>query len=431
MQAEKIYKNLVLKNATIIDPFKSTEVNGDIYIKEGKIDSIGKATYPSSSKIIDCTDRIVTHGFCDIHVHFREPGEEYKEDLSSGSQAALAGGFTRVCAMPNTSPAIDSPELIRYIVNRSNECPIHIHPIGAVTKSQKGKELTEMKAMLNEGAVAFSDDGVPIENSTVLRNALLYASMFHGNIKIINHAEDLTLKNSSVMNEGVTSTKLGLKGSPDITESNMVLRDLEIAKFTNSHIHVPHVSAGKSVKHINSVKKDYDKVTAEVTPHHLFFSDEDLQNYNTNLKVAPPIRTRDDRKILINALKDGTIDCIATDHAPHALEEKECGFNCASFGMIGLESCYGAVNKILFHENNFNIVSFLKLMTVNPRKIMGFDNDLFLKGKDAELVILDPKERWKFSEKNIYSKSKNSPFIGEDLVGKVKYTIVKGFVNKI
>ena len=288
-----------------------------------------------------------------------------------------------------------------------------------------------MKAMLNEGAVAFSDDGVPIENSTVLRNALLYASMFHGNIKIINHAEDLTLKNSSVMNEGITSTKLGLKGSPDITESNMVLRDLEIAKFTNSHIHVPHVSAGKSVKHINSVKKDYDKVTAEVTPHHLFFSDEDLQNYNTNLKVAPPIRSRDDRKILINALKDGTIDCIATDHAPHSLEEKECGFNCASFGMIGLESCYGAVNKILLKENNFNVISFLKLMTTNPRKIMGFENDLFSKGINAELVILDPKEKWKFAEENIYSKSKNSPFIGEDLVGKVKYTIVKGFINKI
>ncbi len=431
MRTEKIYKNLVLKNATIIDPFKSKEMNGDLYIKEGKINSIGKATYPSSSKIIDCTDMIVTHGFCDIHVHFREPGEEYKEDLNSGSKAALAGGFTRVCTMPNTSPAIDSPELIRYIVNRSNECPIHIHPIGAVTKSQKGKELTEMKAMLNEGAVAFSDDGVPIEDSTVLRNALSYSSMFHGNIKIINHAEDLSLKNSSVMNEGVTSTKLGLKGSPDITESNMVLRDLEIAKFTNSHIHVPHVSAGKSVKHIYSIKKDYDKVTAEVTPHHLFFSDEDLQNYNTNLKVAPPIRTRDDRKILINALKDGTIDCIATDHAPHALEEKECGFNCASFGMIGLESCYGAVSKILVHENNFNIVSFLKLLTVNPRKIMGFDNNLFIEGKDAELVILDPKEKWKFTEKNIYSKSKNSPFIGEDLVGKIKYTIVKGLINKI
>ena len=226
MQTEKINKHLVLKNATIIDPFNSTEINGDIYIKEGKINSIGKATYPSSSKIIDCTDRIVTHGFCDIHVHFREPGEEYKEDLNSGSQAALAGGFTRVCTMPNTSPAIDSPELIRYIINRSNECPIHVHPIGAVTKSQKGKELTEMRAMLDEGAVAFSDDGVPIEDSTVLRNALSYSSMFHGNIKIINHAEDLTLKNSSVMNEGATSTKLGLKGSPDITESNMVLRDL-------------------------------------------------------------------------------------------------------------------------------------------------------------------------------------------------------------
>ena len=200
----------------------------------------------------------------------------------------------------------------------------------------------------------------------------LYASMFHGNIKIINHAEDLTLKNSSVMNEGVTSTKLGLKGSPDITESNMVLRDLEIAKFTNSHIHVPHVSAGKSVKHINSVKKDYDKVTAEVTPHHLFFSDEDLQNYNTNLKVAPPIRTRDDRKILINALKDGTIDCIATDHAPHALEEKECGFNCASFGMIGLESCYGAVNKILFQENNFNDCLIIKINDSKSKKNHGF-----------------------------------------------------------
>ena len=431
MQSQQINKNLVLKNGRIIDPFNSTEIIGDIYIKDSKIHSAGKINYPKSSIEIDCTNKIITHGFCDIHAHFREPGEEHKETLSTGSVAAVAGGFTRVCVMPNTSPSIDTPELVRYINDKSEELPIYIHPIGAVTKGQEGKELTEMALMLTEGAVAFSDDGVPIENSSILRSALSYASMLDGDIKIINHAEDLTLKNNAVMNEGEISTILGLEGSPDITESNMVLRDLEIAKLLDASIHIPHVSAAKSVNYIKLLKKGYGKITSEVTPHHLFFSDDDLRSYNTNLKVAPPIRSKDDRKILIKALKDGVIDCIATDHAPHSIEEKDNTFDYAPFGMIGLESCFGAVNHVLVKKNNFSMIKLIQLLTTEPRKIMGFDNDLLCEGKEIELIILDPLKKWRFNLENIYSKSKNSPFLGKKLTGKILYTLTKGYINKI
>ena len=286
----------------------------------------------------------ITHGFFDLHVHFREPGGEDKEDLNSGSLAALAGGFTGVCTMPNTNPPIDSPESIRYIIDRSEECPINIFPIGAVTKSQKGKEITEMGAMINEGAIAFSDDGVPIGDAKVMQNALEYSSMF--DIPIINHAEDECLKCDGVMHMGKVSTSLGLPSSPGITESSMVRRDLEIAVHAGARLHVPHVSSFRSVEHIKALKKKSEKISAEVTAHHLFFTDEDLVSYNTNLKVAPPIRSKKDKKALIEAVKSGRIDCIATDHAPHTIEEKEGTFDIAPFGMIGLESCYGAENKV-------------------------------------------------------------------------------------
>ena len=365
----------------------------------------------------------ITHGFFDLHVHFREPGGEDKEDLNSGSLAALAGGFTGVCTMPNTNPPIDSPESIRYIIDRSEECPVNIFPIGAVTKSQKGKEITEMGTMINEGAIAFSDDGVPIGNAKVMQNALEYSSMF--DIPIINHAEDECLKCDGVMHMGKVSTNLGLPSSPGITESSMVRRDLEIAVHAGARLHVPHVSSFRSVEHIKALKKKSEKISAEVTAHHLFFTDEDLVSYNTNLKVAPPIRSKKDKKALIEAVKSGTIDCIATDHAPHTIEEKEGTFDIAPFGMIGLESCFGAVNKVLTKDNKISHLELIKLLTVNPRKIMKLNQDLFKEGTNAEIVIYDPNIEWKFSLENIYSKSNNSPYLNRGLKGKIESTIVK------
>ena len=429
MNISKLKKNIVLKNGTILDPYNNTEKKGDIHIENGKIKSVGKISAPKTSEIIDCKDLIITHGFFDIHVHFREPGREDKEDLNSGSLAALAGGFTRVCTMPNTDPPIDSPESIRYIVDRSEECPIHIHPIGSITKSQEGKEITEMGAMIAEGALAFSDDGLPINDSGVMYNALEYSYMF--DVPMINHAEDDCLKRDGLMHEGKVSTHLGLPASPDITESNMVFRDLELSILTGARLHVPHVSSAKSISHIKSMKKKNDKITVEVTPHHLFFSDEDLYTFDTNLKVAPPIRTKKDRKAIIDAIKNGIIDCIATDHAPHTIEEKEGTFDMAPFGMIGLESCFGAASKVLINDNEMDQMSMVKLLTVNPRKILGLDQNLFKEGTEAEIAIYDPKLEWKFSLENIYSKSKNSPFLGREMKGKIKSTIVKGHITSI
>ena len=429
MNISKLKKNIVLKNGTILDPYNNTEKKGDIHIENSKIKSVGKISAPKTSEIIDCKDLIITHGFFDIHVHFREPGREDKEDLNSGSLAALAGGFTRVCTMPNTDPPIDSPESIRYIVDRSEECPIHIHPIGSITKSQEGKEITEMGAMIAEGALAFSDDGLPINDSGVMYNALEYSYMF--DVPIINHAEDDCLKRDGLMHEGKVSTHLGLPASPDITESNMVFRDLELSILTGARLHVPHVSSAKSISHIKSMKKKNDKITVEVTPHHLFFSDEDLYTFDTNLKVAPPIRTKKDRKAIVDAIKNGIIDCIATDHAPHTIEEKEGTFDMAPFGMIGLESCFGAASKVLINDNAMDQMSLVKLLTVNPRKILGLDQNLFKEGTEAEIAIYDPKLEWKFSLENIYSKSKNSPFLGREMKGKIKSTIVKGHITSI
>ncbi len=422
MNLKKLPKKLVLQGGTILDPLSGRSKKGNVVIEQNKIKSIGSATGAKSENMIDCSGLVITHGFCDLHVHFREPGREDKETLQTGSRAALAGGFTRVCIMPNTLPPLDSPESIRFIVEKAEECPVHIHPIGAVTKGQKGQELTEVQGIISEGAVALSDDGLPISDAQVMRLALEYTSMFDK--PVINHAEDECLRNNGLMNEGEISTRLGLAGNPSLAEAIMIQRDLELANMIQAKLHVPHVTSASGSANIRRMKKSNQNITAEVTPHHLFFNDQALLEYNTNFKVAPPIRTENDRKELIKAVKDGTLDCIATDHAPHTIEEKEATFEIAPFGMIGLESCFGAVNKVL----DMPLKELLKLLTVNPRRIMGFDNDLFTIGCPAELTILDPDQEWIFKEQNIYSKSRNTPFFGEKLKGKIRFTISKGFI---
>ena len=422
MNLKKLPKKLVLQGGTILDPLSGRSKKGNVVIEQNKIKSIGSVTDAKGENMIDCSGLVITHGFCDLHVHFREPGREDKETLQTGSQAALAGGFTRVCIMPNTSPPLDSPESIRFIVEKAEECPVHIHPIGAVTKGQKGQELTEVQGIITEGAVALSDDGLPISDAQVMRLALEYTSMFDK--PVINHAEDECLRNNGLMNEGEISTRLGLVGNPSLAETIMIQRDLELATMIQAKLHVPHVTSAGGAANIRRMKKSNQNITAEVTPHHLFFNDQALLEYDTNFKVAPPIRTENDRKELIKAVKDGTLDCIATDHAPHTIEEKEATFELAPFGMIGLESCFGAVNKVL----DMPLKELIKLLTVNPRRIMGFDNDLFIIGCPAELTILDPDQEWIFKEKNIYSKSRNTPFFGEKLKGKVHFTISKGFI---
>jgi len=422
MNLKKLPKKLVLQGGTILDPLSGRSKKGNVVIERNKIKSVGSTGGAKGETKIDCSGLVITHGFCDVHVHFREPGREDKETLQTGSRAALAGGFTRVCVMPNTSPPLDAPESIRFIVEKAEECPVHIHPIGAVTKGQKGQELTEVQGIISEGAVALSDDGFPISDAQVMRLALEYTSMFDK--PVINHAEDECLRNNGLMHEGEISTRLGLAGNPSLAEAIMIQRDLELANMIQAKLHVPHVSSAGGAANIRRMKKLNPNITAEVTPHHLFFNDQALLEYNTNFKVAPPIRTEDDRKELIKAVKDGTFDCIATDHAPHTIEEKEATFESAPFGMIGLESCFGAVNKVL----DMPLKELLKLLTVNPRRVMGFEEDLFKIGCAAELTILDPAQEWIYKEQNIYSKSRNTPFIGEKLKGKVRYTISKGTI---
>ena len=429
MKIKKLPKKLILRHVEILDPLKENTFKGNVFLVNGKISGVGKFDQPSDAKSIDCEGLTLTHGFCDLHVHFREPGDEDKETLESGSLAALSGGFTRVCAMPNTNPSVDSPETVNFIIEKSKDLPVHIHPIGAVTKGQKGKEISEMALMNQAGAIAFSDDGIPIQNGLVMRKALEYSKML--NVPVINHAEDDCLRCNGVMNEGMVSNRLGLPGNPSIAESTMVFRDLKLADMTGAKLHVPHVSTAASVEHIKEMKRSNDKVTAEVTPHHLFFNDEALLNYNTNLKVAPPIRNNLSREALIKGIKQGVIDCIATDHAPHSLHEKQTTFDCASFGMIGLESCLGVVKRLLVDEEGLSLINLVKLLTTAPRKIMGFNSDLLKVGTEAELVLFNPVEKWKFKESHVFSKSKNSPFYDRELIGKVRYTISKGRIAEI
>ena len=424
MGLKQLGKNLVLKNGTIIDPHHKKTIHGDVWIKDGTIAGVGRFKAPKSSETVDCSGKVITHGFCDLHVHFREPGREDKETLQTGSLAAMAGGFTRVCVMPNTNPPLDSPESINFIREKAENCPIHIHPIGAVTKSQDGNDLTEMGLMHQEGAVAFSDDGLPIQDGAMMRIALEYATLV--DVPIINHAEDVCLRAEGVMHEGRISTHLGLPGNPDLAESAMVHRDLELAEFTGARLHVPHVSSAKAVHHIREMKQKNKNVTAEVTPPHIFFNDDALTSFNTHLKVAPPIRTEEDRRALIQAVKEGTIDCIATDHAPHTIEDKETTFDLASFGMIGLESCFGAVNKVLMDQEGLQLEDVIALLTAKPRAIMGFDPDLFTLGRAAEINVIDADKEWTFEREHVRSRSINSPFYGEPLKGKVELTISCG-----
>ncbi|MAJ33541.1 MAG: dihydroorotase [Candidatus Marinimicrobia bacterium] len=421
---KKIEDELILRNGKIIDPFNKKSFFKDIYIKNGKITNAKNIS--GKTRIIDCKGKIITHGFCDLRSHFCEPGKEDTENLETGSNAAMAGGFTRVCVMPNTSPPLDNPELINFIIKKAENYPINIHPIGAVTKMLKGKSLAEMSLMYDQGAVAFSDDDLPIQDGAIMRIALDYARL--NNVPIINQAEDKYFSLDGQINEGFISNTLGLQGNPDLAESIMIHRDLQLATFLNSKIHIPHVSSIKSIKQIENFKKYNQNITAEVAPHHLYFNDEALLSYDTNLKVRPPIRTEMDRKALIKAVEDKIIDCIATDHTPQRIEEKETTFDLASFGMIGLESCFGAVNKSLVIEGNLKLEQLINLLTINPRKIMGFNSDLLSENKIAELVILDPLKKWTFELGDIFSKSINSPFINQKLIGKVDYTISKGYI---
>jgi dihydroorotase len=406
-------------NGSIYDPYKKVNIDGSIVLEDGIVIAVGDVDISDAQKI-DCSGKIITTGFIDLHAHFRVPGREDKETLETGARSAMAGGFTRVCVMPNTDPPLDTPEAIRFIKDKAESIPIQIYPIGAITIGQKGTEIAEYGEMIKEGAVALSDDGLPVENGQVLRLALEYSSMY--GVPVINHAEDVPLRNDGLMNESPLSTRLGLDGNPDISESVMVFRDLEIAEFVDGRIHIPHVSTKKSVDIIRLYKAKGVNVTAEVTPHHLGLTEDSLIDFDTNAKVAPPLRTDVDRKALIQGLKDGVITCIATDHAPHTIEDKEKDMKHSPCGMIGLESAFALSNTTL-QADGFSVEDVIGWLTAGPASVLKWEINAFEVGTPAEITVIDESSIWEMSASHIYSKSKNSPMLGMEFKGEVVMTV--------
>jgi len=425
MEIKPIDGQLLLKNGVLLDPFLDQETATDILIDHHRIRQIDKQITPASeATVIDIKGLKIAPGFVDLHTHLREPGYEERETLETGSRAALAGGFTQLCCMPNTDPAIDNLETIKYIYRRAETLPVHIYPIAAITKNRQGEELTEMAELAEAGAVAFSDDGNSLQNPLLMRYALEYAKI--ANRPIINHAEDIFLRNDGLMNEGPVSTRLGLSPNPVVAEELMVYRDIRLAQWLDARVHIPHVSSAGSVEMIRRAKSAGVRVTAEATPHHFSLTDEYLSGFDTNGKMAPPLRSESDRLAVIAGLKDGTIDAIATDHAPHPVETKETSFDMAASGIIGLETAFCLAMTCLVHKNHLTLMDLVRLLTTQPAAAMGIPLPELKPGEPANLTVFDPDEWWVFSRKDIYSKSQNTPFIGWEFTGRIKAVISRG-----
>ena len=414
--------DLVVKNGRLVDPARKVDAVADIVIRSGKIQSIGSATVPEIP-VFDATGLIVAPGFFDIHVHLREPGTEEAETIATGGSAAVAGGFTAVAAMPNTKPPNDDPSITHYIISEARRSsPARVFPIGAITKEQKGETLAEIGEMFEAGIVGISDDGKPVMDARLFRRALEYAGMF--DMPVIQHCEDLHLAKDGVMHEGVYSTRLGLKGIPAAAEETMVSRDLILAEMTGSKYHVAHLSTRRSLERVREAKSRGLRVTAEVTPHHFTLTDSAVADYDTNAKMNPPLRSSDDLAAIVEGISDGTIDAIASDHAPHHVNVKMLEFDRAAFGITGLETAVGlALTKL-----PLSITRLIELFSINPQKIMKVVPWGLFEGSTADLTILDLNRTWTFDVNQSRSRSRNSPFHGWPMKGKAVGTIVGGKV---
>lgn len=420
---------LLIKNGQVIDARTGRNGIFDIVVEEGKIQEIGKDIELSGEEfdLIDATGKFVIPGLVDAHCHLRDPGYEYKEDIETGSASAAVGGFTSIACMPNTNPPIDNQSIVKYIINKSKlEAYVNVYPIGAITKELKGEELAEIGELKFAGAVALSDDGKPVMNSSLMKKALQYSSMF--DITVISHCEDLELVDEGVMNEGYQSTVLGLKGIPSVAESAMVARDLLLAEYTNTNIHIAHVSTEASVALIRNAKRRGVKVTAETCPHYFSLTEDACEGFNTMAKVNPPLRTGKDVKAVIEGLRDGTIDIIATDHAPHHIDEKNVEFNLAANGIVGFETALPLAITHLVNPGILSLEQVVQKMCLNPSKMLGLNKGVLDEGRAADITIIDINEEQIVSTQKFKSKSKNSPFNGFKLKGVVYHTIVNGKV---
>lgn len=416
---------LLVKNGTLV--LKDGERKADLLIENGKIVKIG-ANLTADCKVIDASDKHVLPGLIDMHVHLREPGFEGKEDIESGSKAAVAGGFTQVCCMPNTNPVCDNAVVVNYIKNRQKEVNLcKINPIGAITRGQEGAAMADIGKMKEAGAVAISDDGKSVMDSNIMRLAMEYASGF--DLKCLCHCEDINLVDGGVVNEGYNSTLTGLKGSLRAAEDIMIARDIALSESLDVPVHICHVSTYSGVEIIRSAKKRGVKVTAETCPHYFILTDDIITSYDTNTKVNPPVREDKDRKAIIKGLKDGTLDCIVTDHAPHSLKDKQVEYNLAAFGMSGIEASFPLSYTYLVKTGMLTLSQLMEKMSLNPANVLNLGGGELKEGAPADITIVDLNEKYVIDSKNFLSKGKNTPFNGYEVYGKVNYTIVDGVVK--
>jgi len=418
---------LLIKNGRVVDPTNHINDIRDILIEDTKIYQVTKDIKEKADKVIDATNKLIMPGIVDIHVHLREPGREDKETIETGTKAALKGGVTSILAMPNTQPAIDCVENVKLLKNiiKKTACA-NVFICAAITKERLGKEITDIVKLKKEGALAISDDGASVDSDQVFLEALKQAKK--QNILVICHSEDKSLSGKGVVNLGIISTRLGLRGISRESEYKRVQRDIQLAEKAGTHIHIAHVSCQESVELIAQAKKKGVQVSAETAPHYFSFSEEVLLGYDTNFKVNPPLRTKDDIDSIKHGLKSGIIDAIASDHAPHTVNEKDVEFERAEFGTIGLETELAACITELVEPGLLDWSDLVRKLSADPAKILGIDKGSLAKGKDADIIIVDPKAQWQVREADLVSKSKNSAFMGKKLKGIVEYTILGGKV---
>ena len=426
---------MLLKNVHVIDPAAQRNGRFDVLVENGRISRVGRDLPANSARVVELpAGCVVTPGLIDIHVHLREPGQEHKETIATGTQSAVAGGFTAVACMPNTDPINDNASVTQFILKRAAETGVaRVYPIGAVSIGQKGEQLTEIGDLRSAGCVAITDDGRPVATSLLMRRALEYASMF--GMPVIDHCEDPTLKGDGSAHEGKTAALLGIKGIPGAAESIWVERDISIAELTGAHVHIAHMSARQSLRAVRAGKERGIRVTAEVTPHHFVLTDDALRSgggYDTNTKMNPPLREAADRDAMIDGLRDGSIDVIATDHAPHHADEKALEFDRAPFGIVGLETAVPLCIDRLVHAGVIGLPRLIELLSANPARVLGLPGGTIREGDPADLTILSPDTQVTIQASSLRSKSKNTPFDGWTLKGAVAATIVGGkavFVN--
>ena len=416
---------LQIKNGHIIDPANGIDKKADLWIEDGRVVAVG-AHKGSADQTIDASGKVVCPGLIDMHVHLREPGQEWKEDIESGSRAAIAGGVTSMCCMPNTGPHIDHAGIARQIIERAKQVGLcNVHPIGAVTKNLDGKELTEMRELSRAGCVAFSDDGMPIWHAGVMRKALEYSSSF--GFMVIQHAEEKELTKGGCINEGWISTQLGVTGMPVEGEDSMIARDIMLTRRANAFYHVAHISSKGGVELVRAARAEGLSVTTEAAPHHFALTEEEVLGFNVDAKMSPPLRTEEDRLAVIEGLRDGTIEVIATDHAPHHEDDKRCGLSCAAFGIVGLETML-PVSLDLVRAGVLTMSDLIAKMTSNPANLLGLESGTLSVGSEADIAIFDPEATWTVDREKMVSKGKNTPWHGKQMTGQVTHTIKAGRV---